>query len=286
MGHHYVPRRYLRAFEVPEKPGFLWMYDKESHRFIMTPIASVAQQRGFYDPETEEKLNVSVEGPAHSALDKLVRDEMLTTDDRRAVATYLAVMIMRVPAQRRRARDMFPSTVDEVVGKWRGMVEELANEPSTDPELVERRRSELEIVRIKFLNEPPDDVVSLMRSPWPSEGLVDAVDSMAWRLLRAPRNNPFVTSDNPAFHFESLGVGRVQSELSFPLTPSLALLANWQGPRGSIERLNPVPSIVKEINRRAVFGAERFIFSDSCRKWIGVLAASDNRRLARINWQS
>ena len=29
MGHHYVPQRYLRGFQCPEKPGWVWAFDKQ-----------------------------------------------------------------------------------------------------------------------------------------------------------------------------------------------------------------------------------------------------------------
>jgi hypothetical protein len=33
MGHHFVPQAHLHRFECPERPGFVWMYDKERRTF-------------------------------------------------------------------------------------------------------------------------------------------------------------------------------------------------------------------------------------------------------------
>ena len=64
MGRHYVPQRYLRNFEIPERPGFVWLHDKQSGKSHPAPIDKVAQSKGYYSPEVEETLR-QVEGPAN-----------------------------------------------------------------------------------------------------------------------------------------------------------------------------------------------------------------------------
>ena len=48
MGHHYVPQRHLRRFEIPEKPKTIWMYDKKFGQFKEVPIKNTAQERDYY----------------------------------------------------------------------------------------------------------------------------------------------------------------------------------------------------------------------------------------------
>ncbi len=61
MGHHYVPRRYLRNFEVREQPGRIWQYAKKDGTARCLPIKRIAQARDFYEPDMEEYLACEVE---------------------------------------------------------------------------------------------------------------------------------------------------------------------------------------------------------------------------------
>lgn len=284
MGHHYVPQEYLRGFEAKEDPGLIWMYDKMSRDFRKVPMAAAAQATGFYDPDTERRLNEVVEGPAHAALGRIRKHQQLLPGDREALAGYVAVMLMRVPARRRRSMAMFPSVVDKVMGDVSALVEGWAKDPRTDPQLARRRRIEVEQARERFLQEPPEEVIARVRSPWPSKRVLEAVHSMTWRIVVAPKDNAFLTCDNPAFFFESLGLGRPESELTFPLAPDLALLGNWQGERESLLVVQPRPRVAKEINRRVASGAERFVFCDERRDWVATLADKRQHSLNRIQW--
>lgn len=284
MGHHYVPKRYLKAFESADEPGLIWMYDKVDREFRKVPVVAAAQAPAFYDAETERKLNQLVEGPAQVALSRLQQKEQLRENERRAASLYMAVMLMRVPARRRRATELIPSTVEEVIGQVSAMVDEWASKPETNQQLVVRRRMEIENARAKLLADPGEEVIAEVRSPWPSQRVVDAVYGMTWRVVACPKGNPFLTSDNPAFFFTSLGLGRPESELTFPLTPDLALLANRQGPREATLTVQATLPLAREINRRLAVGAERFVFSDEPRQWIAAIARKKPASLRRVLW--
>jgi hypothetical protein len=286
MGHHHVPQQYLKGFELPDEPGLIWMYDKKTDELRKTSIAAAAQARAFYDPETEQKLNELVEGPAQAALARLGQGEYLSVGDRRAVALYLSVMLMRVPAHRRKAQELIPPTTEDVIRQVNAALEEWAKNPSTDSTFVARRRLESERARARFLSEPPEEILGKVKSSWATAQVVDTVFSMTWRVVAAPSDNPFITGDNPAFFVDSLGVGRADSELVFPISPSLALVASWQGPARAIFMVPQTLSVVKEVNRRVAFGAERFVFSNEPSPWIPVLAKKARPVLKRMLWRS
>jgi hypothetical protein len=77
----------------------------------------------------------------------------------------------------------------------------------------------------------------------------------------------FVTSDNPAFYFESLGLSRKESELCFPLSTQCALHGSWQAATSDLEFMNCRPALVKEINRRIVSVAERLALYHQSADW-------------------
>lgn len=104
-------------------------------------------------------------------------------------------------------------------------------------------------------------------------------------MILATGEDRFITSDNPAFFFEGLGLGNPDSELTFPLSPGVALLADWQGAPFSVSVFIAKTSLVREGNRRVVSGAERFIYSHAPQPWLPRVASKQPPYLSRIQWQ-
>lgn len=283
MGSHYLPQQYLRGFEVPDQPGTIWLYDKKLHRFKRLPIKVVAQEPGFYDSETESRLSKDLEGPGHAVLGLLRRGQPLSEEDRSTLARYVAVMQMRVPRRRRKGREMLPAVINNTVDNVRSDVEALIKK-GADKATAARFIAELERVRQKFLLEPPSQIIDQIRSPWPTDRIVATVRSMVWRIIQAPVGEYFLTGDNPAFYFDAFGIGTPRSEISFPLASDLVLLGNWQGRMGQLLYILAKPSLVKEINRRVAWGAERFVFYRAEEKWVSVLAEKRQPHLSEIRW--
>jgi len=88
-----------------------------------------------------------------------------------------------------------------------------------------------------------------------------------------------LTSDNPFFFFESLGVGRPESEVSFPISSDVALWATWR--TDLKEGFVPAKdSLIREFNRRTVSIAKRHLFYSRNEKWVVSLA---NKKAVRLN---
>src|SRR4029079_280806 len=114
MGHHYVPRKYLRGFSGPD-PDKVWVYDKKERRFFEAGIGKIAQQKEFYEDDVEVELNATVESPANPVIDKLRRRQQISTEERARLAIYVAVMLMRVPHRRMKAFERYPAVLDDTV---------------------------------------------------------------------------------------------------------------------------------------------------------------------------
>ncbi len=99
MGHHFVPQFYLKGFQVPDRPGMIWV-------FARTGIAScgsikeVAQSSDFYDPDTEVDLARIVEAPANPVLAALREGGEIDEPERDSLVSYVATMIYRGPRKR------------------------------------------------------------------------------------------------------------------------------------------------------------------------------------------
>ena len=107
---------------------------------------------------------------------------------------------------------------------------------------------------------------------------------MTWRVVRATEDETFLTSDNPACVFEAYGIGKPESEISFPLDSRTALLASWQGPGRAVIEVPRWPLAIREVNRRIVAGADRFVFFHKNVPWVPRLSEKRHVFLSRIQW--
>lgn len=101
MGHHTVPQQYLRNFEDPKRPGFLWLHEKQGDSSRHAAIKNVVQSRGFYSQDMEKQLATDVELPANKVISKLIGGQRITLNERSDLAVYVGTMLRRVPYHRR-----------------------------------------------------------------------------------------------------------------------------------------------------------------------------------------
>lgn len=284
MGDHYVPRAYLRGFSASQSAEMIWVYDKVQKIFFCTNVKNVAQERDFYGPEIEIALSSDIENPANPVLEKIRQRETITDSERHSLSVYIAVMLTRVPRRRLKARERLPSVVESTIQRYVNAVNHMAATKDLRPEIAQQRLRELEEYRLKLLAGPPEPLIEQTKTPRLNEKIVQLIYSMAWRFLVADGGStPFITTDNPAFYFECYGFGREESEFSFPISSQVCLLGNWQA-GNSTERLIVAPEIyVKEMNRRNISSATRFIFCHERADWIAKLAHK-KLFLSRIQW--
>jgi hypothetical protein len=284
MGDHYVPQAYLRGFTEPQSVEMVWVYDKAQKIFFRTNVKNVAQEKDFYGPEIEIALNSDIENPANPVLEKLRRREAITDTERYSLSVYIAVMLSRVPRRRTKIKERLPAEIEATIQRYIDTLSRITAATDAQAEIVQRRLRELEELRIKYLTEPPEPVIKEINIPRPNEKIVHLIYSMVWRFLIADRGpTRFLTTDNPAFFFESYGFGREESELSFPISSQMCLLGNWQSGNGA-DGILGIPEIyVKEMNRRNTSAATRFLFYHKRADWLATLAHK-NLFLSRIQW--
>ena len=282
MGSHYVPQQYLRGFQCVDQPGKVWVYDKLEKCSRLLPIKVVAEESEYYDAEAERTLSQRVEGPAHAALARILRREKPLSADRKSLAIYIAAMMVRVPRRRRKAEELYPSTLRKLVEEFRGHVK--ARAQYRGKEKTEQTLAEVDRIEQKMLRGSTPEVQALIRSPMPRDSIVQHVENMPWRIVRAPAGENFLTSDNPAHYFDGLGIGRPESESVFPLSSQAAIMACWHGAKSSWTEVHGKAALVREINRRVASGAERFVFSHANEPWIAKIADKARPRFNRMMW--
>jgi hypothetical protein len=284
VGQHYVQQAFLRHWEEPNKPGWIWTYIRGVDEPRLLPIEEVAQSPGFYDTAVERDLGRLVEGPTTPILDMLRRGEELDVAGRGLVAVYVVTCIKRVPRHRERGLEMLPKQLEEVVARTRADLLVLSG---GDPVKLEKLRTATEAAQAKFLAEPPREILDYLRDPRPTREQVEVILRMSWRLLSTDPAEAFLTSDNPLFHFESLGIGQGVSEFAFPLSPTRCLHGSFQPLRGggTLETRHAERALVHEINRRMANDATKLLFANRKAKFpLTLLRKGRSHYLSRINW--
>jgi hypothetical protein len=279
MGHHYLPQFYLRGFASGLS---IWAHDKVKDCSFRTQVKTIANETQLYTDELENRLNSDVEGPANPVLERVRRRELIGDHERSLLAKYIVVMWKRVPEARRRVIRRLPGVVNEVEAELNSEFDLLQiQHPSFENKITEfRARVTAELDRNLANPSPEIWHKSIESSSGPR--VVNSLLSMNWVFLYSERAQ-FLTSDNPVFFFESEGIARSTSELTFPLSSSVSLWAH-RGPPSPLY-LEARPVAIREINRRTAFNSTRFVYSLRNEHWVLPFVMKRDKALNRLQFQ-
>jgi hypothetical protein len=281
MGDHYIPRFYLKGFVTSEDSDFLIAFKKDEKRSITVSTANIALENGLYSKEMEQYLANEIEEPANKVIRKIIESQVIGSEDKLTLSKYLMVTWKRVPQHKNWVSERYPELSETI---FRSIDEQLQTHGKNHPEknnLVEKRRKEFREIRETKKGELIQDVWHDNIPPNRTPRSVDALSHMTWKFYIAQYDKYFITSDNPLFFFQSIGIGNQESELSFPITKKIALWASW---RTDIrEGYYPARSIiVDEINHRTISISANFIFSPRFDNWIRRLCSLSTIELRKI----
>lgn len=166
--HHYLPQFYLRRFC---RDGRLWVYDRDKDEFRQQTPNNTALEKHLYSRTTKdgqqndemEKIFAEAESLAKPVLDKIEKQEKITTNDKESLSWMLAMQFLRTP-----------SFFEQSNAVWKAI---LAAKQLT-PEQVPQKEYWLANVLDGWL---------VLREYYIKAG---------WRILCAPKNESFLTSDN------------------------------------------------------------------------------------------
>ena len=266
MGDHYIPQYYLKSFSQKDGKS-IWVYDKIEKRKFSTQVKSIGNITGFYSDEVEKYLANTIENPANEVLKKIRNHEEITNDEKETLAEYMAVMYKRVPKGKERIKELAPSICEDLSKKYNEVLQKLVLISPNKSNIAQKRASEIKKILDEYLKDPPKKIWLDNIPPQRSPRIVAALNQMIWRFMKCDDRVGFMTSDNPLFYFNSIGIGKPESEVTFPISKDIVLWATWRTdlPTGYI----PVTSqFVKEMNRRIVFDATRYVFAINDAIWI------------------
>ncbi|WP_319523848.1 DUF4238 domain-containing protein [uncultured Desulfosarcina sp.] len=245
----------------------IWVYDKHENREFATQVKSVGNITNFYSADVEQYLADIIEGPANTVIERIRNQEQISDSEKEILSEYMAVMFKRVPRGLERLNEMAPSICTDLHNKISKDLLQIAKEEPDKVHVVNNRLAEIEKILEKYAKNPPKEIWLENIPPGRSPQMVAALVGMKWRFLVIENSMNFLTSDNPFFHFTSIGVGNPESEACFPISNKILLWATWRNdlPLGYI---TATKQGIKEMNRRAASNATRFIFNIEFESWI------------------
>jgi hypothetical protein len=280
MGDHYIPKFYLKGFTENEKVDSIWVYNKNGDTFKAS-IRKIAQENRLYSKEMEEFLANRVEDPANKITRKIRERQTLSEEEKVVFSQYMMVMWKRVPKHKKWVKSKAPEIMNPVFERIEQQLIELGKKYPEKIDLVEKRKKELSEIRENKEDELIYEIWLNNLAPDKTPQSVDVLAQMTWRFLIADEDQFFLTSDNPLFFFNWMGIGKELSEVSFPITKKIALWATWRSDISEGFFLTSSQA-VKEINRRTASIAVQYLYSPYVDKWIRTLADKSKFRLTRL----
>lgn len=273
MDNHHTPQHYLKQFAIEMDSGKIWVFDKESRKCREQAIKPTGMERDFYTDEYEPWLNEKVERPAQKPLEHMREGKPISEQDRKIITVYIASMMTRGPANRRRMVELVPSVAPMAATAVR---EDTASRSNTEQLISEIDDYESALVQ-DGLPEELRDV--LLRAPEIPPEVALAIYEMAWEVIIFPDRSKarLITSDNPVLFDAGVGIGSPDGEIFFPLSAKVALHGHWHGNPASLKILEGGEPFATNLNRRMAVWAERWVYSGREPRWVG--AVLDNYRI-------
>jgi hypothetical protein len=284
--NHFVPRGYLRGFTDPSSPERIWVYRRPSGDVFASNISDVGLERDFYPPEIETQLADVVDSPGAEVLQVLRQRQVLQPEHKSTLAYFIAVQLMRVPEHRKSLDARMSAALAELEQEHHNAAQ--LSQPDSDPDAVAAVKLHEECLRVIDRYKTggvPADLIATFKEPWPYETMVRAVGSMRWVFVVAPAgSHGFVTSDNPAFFFRGLGLGRPESELTVPISTSVCLHGSHT-PGPDLSYLAGSKQWVNEVNRRVTSACTRHVYFSANELWLKSLVMKKHLYTQAVRWR-
>ncbi len=245
-----------------------------------------------------EKFLSSIETGVSSILPNAICTEARALDqmEREKLAFFIVISMLRVPESRKRINklradmaEMLMQTAARVPGRFESLMEQIEARTGKKPEATPQQVREYILGRKYKIKVP--SIVSLDMMFREAKELWPVVFHMEWNVLTVESDDLFLTSDNPVVYrnphargfwggaFMDVGV-----ELTFPISPRRCLVATHDAqlrqkaiacstPQEISRLISSTPVkmtygtasnvIAREINRRTVSSATRWVFSST-----------------------
>lgn len=285
--HHYIPKFYLKGFTESSESPYIWVYERGKAKPFRANISNVAHENYFYTlPVPPDKTNhlspedylaEKIEAPANPVIEKIRNNRTLSDADRVNLSIYLAVMLKRIPRHRKRIQELAPKVASNVENQIEQIIDTISKRRANRPELKRKLRGQAKSIIRRLEENPPKEVLF----PDYSIKVTQTIFRMSWQFFISEEKFSFLTSDNPLFFFEGIGIGQDNSEITFPISSDCVL---WATNRTDLmEGYYKINQDVKdEFNSRIASLATRYVYYSQEVDWVAELVNQDDYSLKRI----
>jgi hypothetical protein len=282
IGEHYIPQFYLKGFENSSKPSYIYVYEKGYTKILNLPISKVAKENNRWPKKIEEYFANKIEAPANPVLEKIRNRELISSSDKVTLSDYLIVLWLRVPRGFERAKEIYPDVMKKIFANTEQQIHVLIEKYPSKKEALQQRLQELPRLKLELEKELPKELwyqtLSLDNLP-----MVRAViPAMTWIFITSEKGSSFLTSDNPLFFFEWQGIGKLESEITFPISSEIVLWATWRKDLKKNQYVAQREPVIREINRRIASSTTRYVYYSMEAEWVTKLVNRKSWRLNRI----
>jgi hypothetical protein len=274
--HHYLPQFYLENFS---KEGKLWVFDRKLDNIrIQTPVNtavvgdyySFENEKGEKDTKIEHNLSV-VEGYSKPILEKMLRYEKISDEEKKMIIFFLSLMRVRVPKFENEIKRIFRDN-NQKLAKEIFTTEEKAQElidyaisaghtingitPKFLLDFIQNGKLIFDIERPASLNLLYPTSVDLSR----------VIFNMDCHCLIPPSGSNFITTDNPfiinrppEISFDDDNPLPEGSQLFIPIGPKGCLVFINKGHNSRYIQIRK--KVVRNINQMLALGCERLLIS-------------------------
>ncbi|HEX7722737.1 MAG TPA: DUF4238 domain-containing protein [Pyrinomonadaceae bacterium] len=246
---HYVPRFYLRGFEMPFKPKWIVSY-KRNLKPKAIAIKSVASAESYYRIEkddltipedTIDKILSIIEDKAAPLINRIRTGESLSLskEEKGTLSIFIALLAFRTPFAQTAMKNL------DIAQSKRDLVRLAADkdefhrtsrliEPDTPPEKIEEHRLLLldfdEHSTIRHTNAGENEFYFMGQGISIAQELAKILSRKYWQLIESDNSRVFLTSDQPVvllpdyYHKRGMPVGYYDGRVMLPLTPKRALM--------------------------------------------------------------
>jgi hypothetical protein len=281
MGQHYIPQYYLKGFSTSSDASLIWVYEKGKNRASLLPIQSIANEKRRWPEQNEIYLEHKVESPANSVINRIRNHQPITEDDKQKLSAYMVVMLLRVPRGLQRVKEESPIVTNEIFEKLEMKIHSLKKEHPENTVLLSKRLDELPGIRHKWESFLPKDVWYNMLTPDTLPQVLTIISDMNWIFLTSQKKHAFITSDNPVFFFEQVGLANSEAQVFFPISSNIALFISW---KKSLKNLyiRVKDSTLPQINKRIASTATKYIYHSENNQGIVSLVNKDKLKFMKL----
>lgn len=235
---------------------------------------------GDYDPAIEHDLG-AIESVAKPILDKIIRTENITLEEKNHLATYIGLMHTRTPNFREGVENSMREMAELLKNHIYANNKEIGPLIDDAPQAIIDAAGGKDNIRewacknltVKVLPEASLSHIGV--------GLIIAnfLSKMHWRFIVNKSNScNFITSDNPCYVTNKsmnnsaygVGIALAGSKLNFPISPAVFLIADWTGIGTEYKAVKDKLRVTR-INSRTIRHAEREIYACCCNQGLEAL---------------